>query len=211
MDKNKREIPKVIKDLLVFDIKFSHNLVTQAEKFNFMKQLRVHYTVLEISCHGIPWIASILALIWILDNKSLYQVQVNLLIGLLLDIIVIALLKSVTRRRRPSVSPVPFAVGPDKYSFPSGHASRAMLVFYFFKYLWPVSVLFLTPILAWVVAVSLSRLLMRRHHVLDIIVGLFVGYAEGLFMSLMYLEPETCYNLVYWLTDEKLSGAEYDI
>ena len=57
----------------------------------------------------------------------------------------------------------------------------------------------------------MSRLLMRRHYILDIIAGLFVGYLQGMLMSFLYLEPETCSNLVYWITDEKLDGAEYDV
>lgn len=52
---------------------------------------------------------------------------------------------------------------------------------------------------------------MRRHYILDIIAGLFVGYLQGMLMSFLYLEPKTCSNLVYWITDEKLDGAEYDV
>lgn len=132
-----------------------------------------------------------------------------LFLGLLLDILVIALLKAITRRRRPTVDPI--GVGPDKYSFPSGHASRSMLVLYFFTYLWPIGPIFRLPLLAWVFAVAMSRLLMRKHHLLDISVGLMVGYVEGMLMSLLYLNARTCIGLVTWMTDEKMDGADYDV
>lgn len=115
------------------------------------------------------------------------------------------------RRRRPKINDDPFAIGPDKYSFPSGHASRAMLVFYFFQYLWPLPVIYFPPLIAWVVSISLSRLLMRRHYILDILAGLTLGFAEGILMSFLYLERDTCFSLVSWITDEKIDGAEYDV
>ncbi|KOC67456.1 Presqualene diphosphate phosphatase [Habropoda laboriosa] len=201
----------MLKNILALDVRFTKGFVKCMETLLPVKQIQVYYTMLEISCHGIPWIASLLALIWILNSKRLYQVQVNLLIGLVLDIIVIAVLKSIARRRRPAVNTDPLSMGPDKYSFPSGHASRSMLVFYFLNYLWPVSGIYLIPILAWMFAVVMSRLLMRRHHILDVIAGLLLGYIEGMTMGLLYLNAETCSSLISWLTDEKIDGADYDV
>ncbi|KZC12096.1 Presqualene diphosphate phosphatase [Dufourea novaeangliae] len=190
--------------ILDIDKKVTKNFVKIVENFMPMKQLKTHYTALEISCHGIPWIVLVLASIWIISNKNLYQMQINLLIALLLDIVIIGLLKAVTRRRRPAINTDPFAMGPDKYSFPSGHASRPMLLLYFFYYLWPVPVICIPPLVAWLVAVALSRLLMRRHYILDIYAGLVIGYAEGILMSILYLEPGTCLYLVSWLTDVRM-------
>lgn len=53
-----------------------------------------------------------------IDDKDLYQVQINMFLALLVDILFVALIKAVARRRRPSVDP--YAMGPDVYSFPSG-------------------------------------------------------------------------------------------
>ncbi|XP_078041979.1 polyisoprenoid diphosphate/phosphate phosphohydrolase PLPP6 [Augochlora pura] len=208
MDEEKRNIAPWLSGVLAIDRKLTENFVRSVEKLMPMRQLQIHYKVLEISCHGVIWFASILALIWILNRPSLFQVQVNLLIGLLLDVVIVGILKALTRRRRPAINDDPLALGPDKYSFPSGHASRAMLLFYFFYYLWPLPTLFHPSLLAWVVAISLSRLLMRRHYILDISAGLVIGYAEGILMSILYLEPETCSNLVSWITDEKMEGTE---
>ncbi|XP_076248481.1 polyisoprenoid diphosphate/phosphate phosphohydrolase PLPP6 isoform X2 [Calliopsis andreniformis] len=211
-EENKREVPSLLKKILAVDAQLTENFIRFTENLMpVMKQLKIHYVALEISCHAIPWIASILASIWIFNSQSLYQIQVNLLLGLLLDIIIVAFLKALTRRRRPVCTDDPFAVGPDKYSFPSGHSSRSVLVFYFLQYLWPVSSFFFLPLLAWVVATSLSRVLMRRHYILDVLAGLVLGYAEAILMSILYLEADTCLSLVSWLTDEKLDGAEYDV
>ncbi|XP_033195218.1 polyisoprenoid diphosphate/phosphate phosphohydrolase PLPP6 isoform X1 [Bombus vancouverensis nearcticus] len=207
----KREIPSMLNKILDRDVQLTRSVVKCVENLPLMRKLRMHYKMLEISCHAVPWITSILAFIWILNNKNLYQMQVNLLMALILDIIVIAILKAYIRRRRPAVNDDPFSLGPDKYSFPSGHASRSVLIFYFFKYLWPVSDICLLSISIWIFAVILSRLLMRRHYILDISAGIFLGYIEGMLVSILYLESETCSNLIYWITDEKLDGAEYDI
>ncbi len=54
---------------------------------------------LEISCHGIPWLMLAIAGIYV---TSLKEAAVNLLIGLVLDIVIVAVLKAFTRRRRPA-------------------------------------------------------------------------------------------------------------
>ncbi|CAL7935253.1 unnamed protein product [Xylocopa violacea] len=212
MDKSdKRQISPMLRSILNLDVKLTNAFVRCAEKLVPLKHLKMHYKMLEISCHGICWIASLLALIWILNNKNLYQMQVNLMIALLLDVIIVAVVKAATRRRRPAVNDDPLSMGPDKYSFPSGHSSRSVLIFYFFKYLWPVSGIYLTPLLAWVFAVSMSRILMRRHYIIDIGAGLALGYIEGMLMSLLYLDAQTCVNFISWITDEKIDGAEFDV
>lgn len=198
----------MLKNILALDVHLTKNFVKCMEKLLPKRQLKAYYKMLEISCHGVVWIVSLLALIWIFDNKQLYQMQVNLLMGLFLDVIVIAILKSIARRRRPAVNDDPLSMGPDKYSFPSGHVSRSMLIFYFFKYLWPVSNICLIPLLAWICAVALSRLLMRRHHILDVCAGLIVGYIEGMLTGILYLDKETCIHFILWLTNEKTDAVE---
>ena len=123
----------------------------------------------------------------------------------------IAVLKAIIRRRRPAKNDDPLSMGPDKYSFPSGHASRAAMIVYFLLNLWPVSIFCILPLLAWSISVCLSRLLMRRHHLLDIVAGVLLGIVEGIFIGYIYLSPETSAGMIFWLTDEKISGAEYDV
>lgn len=204
----KRQIPTLLRKVLAVDAYLTDEFVKLIERFLPLRQLKVHYKLLEISCHGVVWLASSLVLIWILNSKSLYQMQVNLLIGLLLDIFLIAVIKAITRRRRPTSNDDSFTIGPDKYSFPSGHASRAMFIVYFFFYVWPISLVFAPPLLAWCFSVCTSRLLLRRHHIFDVLVGVFLGIFEGLIIGYIYLEQETCINLISWITDEKIHGSE---
>ncbi|XP_077257360.1 polyisoprenoid diphosphate/phosphate phosphohydrolase PLPP6-like isoform X2 [Temnothorax americanus] len=203
---DKRQVPVLLREALAVDVYLTDEFVKLVEKILPLRQLKVHYKVLEISCHGIPWLATSLVSIWVLNNKSLYQMQINLLLGLLLDIILVTVLKAATRRRRPTVNDDPFAIGPDKYAFPSGHASRAAFIVYFFFYLWPVPWLYTPPLLAWLFSVCVSRLLMRRHHILDVVAGALLGSFEGLIIGYIYLERATCVNLISWITDENMDN-----
>lgn len=127
---------------------------------------------------------------------------------MLLDILFVAVIKAITRRRRPTTNDDLFTIGPDKYSFPSGHASRATFIVYFFFYVWPTSLIYAPPLLAWCFSVCTSRLLLRKHHILDVLVGVSLGIFEGLIIGYIYLEQETCVNLISWITEEKIPGSE---
>ncbi|EFN82843.1 Presqualene diphosphate phosphatase, partial [Harpegnathos saltator] len=191
-----RLIPKSLRTVLTVDVYLTNAFVNLMEKYLPLEQSEIHYKLLELSCHSIPWFTTILMLIWMLHSKSLFQMQVNLMIGLLIDALVVCALKAIIRRRRPSFSNNIFFIGPDKYSFPSGHASRATFITYFFFYIWPISLIFASLLLLWSVSVCLSRLLMRRHHILDVFFGILLGILEGLIVDYIYLEQETCVNLV---------------
>ena len=47
--------------------------------------------------------------------------------------------------------------GVDKFSFPSGHASRALAVAIFFLWLYPLNPILSVPLLAYSVATAVSR------------------------------------------------------
>ena len=128
-----------------------------------------------------------------------------------LDIIIIAVLKAYTRRRRPSKNEDSFDLGPDQFSFPSGHASRALYIASFFLFNWAIHFLFIPSLVAWAFSVCISRILMRRHHILDVIVGIVLGFVESCIIGFIYLDNDTCTNLISWLTDEKLDGGEYHV
>lgn len=96
-------------------------------------------------------------------------------------------------------------------SFPSGHASRTAFITFFFLNLHPVSMFLWPPLLAWSTAVCLSRLIMERHHLLDIICGVLLGIVEGLLMALIWCEQETATSLLSYITDEKVEGGEYHV
>lgn len=124
--------------------------------------------------------------------------------GLLLDIAVIGILKVIVKRKRPAPIDDPLAVGPDIYSFPSGHASRSTYLVYFFLRIWPIALIYIPPLLAWSFYVCMSRLLLKRHYMFDVYVGALLGVIEGLFVHYIYLDRKTCTYAIHKVT--KLFG-----
>lgn len=123
-----------------------------------------------------------------------------------------AVIKSVVRRRRPAGNkPDSFELGPDKYSFPSGHVSRAVFIVFFFLYLYPVNLIFAPPLFAWAVTIALSRVLLRRHHILDVLAGVALGILEGFLMKYVWLSEGFAIYVIQSITDERFDGGEYHV
>ncbi|XP_017042846.1 phospholipid phosphatase 6 [Drosophila ficusphila] len=196
-----------LKYLLEKDVQVSKHFVVAVSNLSFFKSLRIHSRFLEISCDGIAWFASWIAFIWLLSSKSLYQMQVNMLFGLVLDVIIVAVLKALVRRRRPVANKDMLTIGPDKFSFPSGHASRAFFVLLFFTKLYPLHIIFWMPITAWAVSVAISRLILQRHYVLDIFAGAAIGVLEALLVGLLWISEEAAFNVVGFLSEENVDSA----
>ncbi|VDL88886.1 unnamed protein product [Schistocephalus solidus] len=158
---------------------------------------------LEWSCHGLPWF--IFSIIWLLGlfmsnfmpppSPQFYDPYITpqprnlhswravcLFCALLFDVLVVGVLKFLVKRPRPEnhqSSDMLLTVSIDDWSFPSGHSSRAamlqwLLVWLFFDLSGYTRVL----IHVWTVAVCTSRLLMRRHHLGDVIFGYCLGLFE---------------------------------
>lgn len=130
--------------------------------------------------------------------------------ALILDIVVIAVIKALVRRRRPVPMNKLSEIGPDKFSFPSGHASRASMIAFLLLSI-EVPIYVSPPILAWVTAVCLSRVLAERHYILDVLAGVGIGVQEGLLMYLLWLSQGTCAKIISSLSDEKIDGGEYHV
>jgi membrane-associated phospholipid phosphatase len=107
-------------------------------------------------------------------------------------LVFIGLLKVITRRPRPKLNKthdmaLGTNTGPDKYSFPSGHSSRAILMAnlitslvlsdvyskYFNEYTKIIFVIFFN---LFSYMTCLSRLFLVRHHFTDVLAGILVGY-----------------------------------
>ena len=67
----------------------------------------------------------------------------------------------------------------DKHSFPSGHATRAIYVA-FFVHLFFKNPLLTSLVTLWSLSVVISRVLLGRHHLFDIVCGVLIGYLEYL-------------------------------
>src|SRR4029077_3181036 len=121
---------------------------------------------LEWSCHGILWFSGTLALIYLYPNNESFT---QLMAGLIVDIIYVAFVKAYTRRRRPSYASQDDQFGVvsvDKHSFPSGHSTRATYVGFFMSSCHPIISF---AVWIWAISVTISRVLLGRHHVGDII------------------------------------------
>jgi len=109
-------------------------------------------------------------------NSPVHEVTFNLVYGLLLDIIIVGLLKNAFKRRRPSGGESRGDIGPDAYSFPSGHSSRAVLISLFIQHVFRFSAFargLIAINLLWFV---LTRVWLGRHYLGDVLVGSLSGY-----------------------------------
>lgn len=136
-----------------------------------------------------------------------------LYLGLLIDIFAVAIIKAYFRRRRPvNIQHQQWiTIGPDVYSFPSGHVSRAFFIMFYFLKLYPLNGFMILLISVWAIAVSFSRILLRRHYLLDVIAGSILGYSVYLVMSIIWIDQDTAKNIVFYLSDDKVEGGEYHV
>jgi len=190
-DKTKREIPPWLTALLEWDKK-----VTKAafdlfdRRYGYVKH-RSNLKFLEVSCHGLPWLGGVIVMLY-MGSQNL-ELWMNLLVMLIIDIVLVAVVKAISRRKRPSYNTDDMAmtVGVDKFSFPSGHASRAAAIVFFFVMLYPLNPILALPVVIWGVAVMVSRVLLGRHHILDVLGGVVVGLIEYLLMTLIWMDKES--------------------
>lgn len=210
----KRVIPTPLKKALDWDVVATEKFVKFVDqKYGPLAKYKTLMKGLEISCHGIPWLVGTVTFIFLIDSSSVRQLLVNLFIALILDIIVVAVLKAITRRRRPSENKDDMfvTISVDKFSFPSGHATRAIMLSVLLPIQYDLWLLLSLLLICWSVAVCVTRVLLRRHHVLDVLGGTGVGILEAVVMSLIWLSPEGAQGLVNFFLDETQVGASYDV
>lgn len=191
-----------------WDVKATKHFVSFLLNFKPIEKFKKQCKFIEWTCHGLVWLVCWIAFCYMIDSKDLYQTQVNMFFGLIIDIIFVWILKAATRRRRPAVDDNPLSFGPDKYSFPSGHASRAVFIACFFTAIDPLPIIFFPPLVAWSTSVCFSRLLIYRHHILDVLAGAVLGIFEALLITVFWCNQSTSTWLINFMTDEKLSGAD---
>ncbi|GAB6031463.1 Phosphatidic acid phosphatase type 2 domain containing [Chamberlinius hualienensis] len=187
-----RKLPGWLLPLVFLDKYLSSWLAICASKSSTFGRLRQHMKVLEISCHGIPWIAGCIGAMFIFTNSDSQQLLVNILIGLLLDCFFVAVIKAAVRRGRPAenANDMFATISLDGYSFPSGHASRAVLLFLIFHYKCELAILYISTLGLWSIFVCLSRILLARHHISDVLFGCALGYLEFRLLRNLWIGPE---------------------
>lgn len=156
------------------DKTLSHTIYIKAQKL--MPKIKPTLKGLEWSCNGIVWLS--VSILLILFNQEQSSMIPKLLIGLIVDIVYVATIKALARRRRPNYAyqrDQMIVSSVDKHSFPSGHCSRSTYVALFAcLYFRQSFISFLTTV--WAISVCISRVLLGRHHILDCVAGSLLGW-----------------------------------
>ncbi|KAK6727841.1 hypothetical protein RB195_005485 [Necator americanus] len=167
----------VVKLLREWDEYLSKALVAPPSLRNVL--MWIEYTV-----NGIPWlVGSSLALVYSVSAQWSPLTQHRLVVlnfGLLVDLCISGMLKLSIQRPRPGYNindQVFEAPVFDRFSFPSGHTSRAAMltaicIRFFPKYCFAT--------VGMTLLVGFSRVAMGRHYLSDVLAGFALGYLEGL-------------------------------
>lgn len=192
MDLNPSFLGIALRCLLAIDLWLSKKLGVCAGESSSWGSMRPLMKLLEISGHGIPWLLGTLYCLSRSNSWAGREVLMNLLFALLLDLLLVALLKGLVRRRRPAHNQMDMFVtlSVDKYSFPSGHATRAALVSRFILNHLVLAIPLRVLVVLWAFILGLSRVMLGRHNVTDVAFGFFLGYLQYSIVDYCWLSPQ---------------------
>ncbi|GFR64205.1 phospholipid phosphatase 6 [Elysia marginata] len=182
--------------LVTIDQQLTARMAVCATKESSMGHLRPFMKMLEISCHGVPWILGTLLLFFFSHKPQDVTTSVNLLGAILFDLVVVCLLKLIFQRSRPHHNVMDMFAAPsvDKFSFPSGHSTRAaMMAWFLCVHMFPTRQVCCILVWLWSVGVAASRVLLGRHHVFDVVCGFLIGLAAyHLYVSYIWISQAKC-------------------
>lgn len=128
------------------------------------------------------WLAG-LAVIWLLGGAAWRSLAALMAFGVVALAALVLAIKFLVRRRRPEGDWGAIYRNTDPHSFPSGHAARAFMLAVVTSVAGPAWLAILLWI--WAPLVSLARVSMRVHYMLDVVAGLVVGVLAGLAVCLL--------------------------
>ncbi|XP_041967800.1 polyisoprenoid diphosphate/phosphate phosphohydrolase PLPP6 isoform X1 [Alosa pseudoharengus] len=180
-----------LSSLLAMDLWLSKRLGVCACEDSSWGSIRPLMKLIEISGHGIPWLAGAAYCLYKSDSAAGQEVMLNLLMALVLDLILVGIVKAVVRRRRPAHNRMDmFATfSVDRYSFPSGHATRAAMCARFVLAHLVLAAPLRVLTLLWAVLVGFSRVLLGRHNVTDVAFGFGMGYFQYNLVEALWMSP----------------------
>ncbi len=117
--------------------------------------------------------AGLCVLTWFLGDAQWKVRAVVIFAGLVLAEGAVFLIKLVFKRKRPPGTSGMIYRKADPYSFPSGHAARAIMLCLLAAFLGPTPLL--VAILVWSPFMVLSRIAIGIHYVVDILGGFVLG------------------------------------
>ncbi|XP_048201144.1 inactive phospholipid phosphatase 7 [Perognathus longimembris pacificus] len=184
--------------LLAIDICLSKRLGVCAGRAASWAGARSMVKLIGITGHGVPWIGG--TILCLVKSSSLagQEVLMNLLLALLLDIMTVAGVQKLIKRRGPYETPPGLLdyLTMDLYAFPAGHASRAAMLSKFFLSHLVLAVPLRVLLLLWALCVGLSRVAIGRHHVTDVLSGFLIGYFHFQLVEALWLSSNTCQMLI---------------
>ncbi|KAJ3599712.1 hypothetical protein NHX12_033668 [Muraenolepis orangiensis] len=187
-----------LSSLLAVDLWLSKCLGVCASEDSAWGSVRPLMKLVEISGHGVPWLVGTAYCVFKSDSTAGQEVMLNLFMALLLDLVLVSTVKAIVRRRRPAHNRMDmFATfSIDRYSFPSGHATRAAMCARFLLAHLVLAAPLRVLVLLWAVIVGLSRVLLGRHNVTDVLFGFGMGYCEYNLVEVLWLSPQVLQALL---------------
>ncbi len=126
-----------------------------------------------------------LALVGMLGPREWRNLEAKLAIGIVVTALIVFIIKFAIRRQRPTGDWGEIYRKTDPHSFPSGHAARAAMLA---MVCLAVGIHDLGLILfVWFGLVSLARVAMGVHYLLDVIAGGVLGILLGFILSLRFI------------------------
>ncbi|XP_015250745.1 PREDICTED: probable lipid phosphate phosphatase PPAPDC3 [Cyprinodon variegatus] len=187
-----------INSLLAIDISLSKRLGMCVGSHGPGAPLRSMVTLLALTGHALPWIFGTLICLWRSNTLAGQEVLVNLLLALILDLMTVAGMQKLIKRRGPWDFPPGFLdyIAMDMYSFPAAHASRAVMVSKFLLNHLVLAVPLRILLYLWAFLVGVSRVLLGKHHISDVGCGFALGFLHFSLVESVWLDSATCQTLL---------------
>ncbi|KAM9360909.1 inactive phospholipid phosphatase 7-like [Symphorus nematophorus] len=187
-----------INSLLAIDISLSKRLGVCVGPHSSGAPLRSMVALLALSGHAFTWIFGTLICLWRSNTLAGQEVLVNLLLALILDVMTVAGMQKLVKRKGPWDLPPGFLdyVAMDTYSFPAAHASRAVMVSKFLLNHLVLAVPLRILLYLWAFLVGVSRVLLGKHHLSDVGCGFALGFLHFSLVESVWLDSATCQTLI---------------
>uniref|UniRef100_G3PW92 Phosphatidic acid phosphatase type 2/haloperoxidase domain-containing protein n=1 Tax=Gasterosteus aculeatus aculeatus TaxID=481459 RepID=G3PW92_GASAC len=145
--------------------------------------------------------ASMVSMLALTGTASLTPLQQEVLVtaaSLFVDVLTVAGIQRLVKRRGPwEMTPgLLDCVAMDIYSFPAAHASRAAMVSKFLLSHLVLAVPLRILLVLWALLVGVSRVLLGKHHLTDMVCGFALGFLHFSLMETAWLSSSTCQNLI---------------
>ncbi|XP_069774677.1 inactive phospholipid phosphatase 7-like [Narcine bancroftii] len=183
-----------LNSLLAIDICLSKRMGVCARSSSSWSSARPIVKLIGITGHGIPWIGGTVFCLTKSSTPAGQEVLLNLLMALILDMLVGAGVQKLVKRKGPSevTRGILDYLVMDVFAFPASQASRAAMVTRFFLNHLVLAVPLRILLLIWAGVIGLSRVMIGRHHLTDVLCGFIIGYLQFNFVELLWLPSGTC-------------------